>query len=126
MIERVMPRRGQRVHPATRVFHALRMAVNDELGALRRGLPAVWKIVKPGGRMAVITFHSLEVQAVKEFGRSLARDYAVTGPVDVPELRRPKAPELRWISRKAIAAGAAELSENPRARSAQLRVMEKL
>ncbi|MCI0538162.1 MAG: 16S rRNA (cytosine(1402)-N(4))-methyltransferase RsmH [Verrucomicrobiales bacterium] len=126
LIERIVPRRGRKTHPATRVFQALRMAVNDELGMLRHGLLAVWSLLKPGGRLAVITFHSLEDRVVKAFGRELARNYAVTGPVDVPELRMPKQPELRWISRKAIPPRAPEIAENPRARSAQLRVMEKI
>lgn len=126
LVERVVPRRGQKVHPATRVFQALRMAVNDELGALQKGLPAVWKLLKPGARLAVITFHSVEDRVVKRFGRELARDYLVEGDVDVPELRQPAIPRLRWVQRKAIRASAAEVLENPRARSAQLRVMEKL
>jgi 16S rRNA (cytosine1402-N4)-methyltransferase len=96
------------------------------MGLLKRGLPAVWRLLKPGGCLAVITFHSLEDRAVKGFGRELERDYSVAGPVDVPELRQPKRPELRWRSRKAIQPGAEEIAENPRARSAQLRVMEKL
>lgn len=126
IIERVVPRRGQRAHPATRVFQALRMAVNDELGALERGLPAVWSLLKPAGRLAVITFHSLEDRLVKEFGRRLARDYTVPGPVDVPELRQPKAPELSLVTRKGMQPSEAEIAENPRARSAKLRVMEKI
>lgn len=126
VIERVMPRQGRKAHPATRVFQALRIAVNDELGLLRRGLTAAWSVVKPGGRFAVITFHSLEDRMVKEFGRTLERDYRVEGEVDVPELRRPVRPESRWVERKAILPSAVELEENPRARSAQLRVMEKL
>jgi 16S rRNA (cytosine1402-N4)-methyltransferase len=126
LIERLSPRRGQRTHPATKVFQALRMAVNDELGSLRRGLDGAVKLLKPGGRLAVITFHSLEVRVVKEFGRERSRDYEFEGPVDVPELRRPRKPELRWIERKAVKPGAAELAENPRSRSAQLRTMEKI
>jgi 16S rRNA (cytosine1402-N4)-methyltransferase len=126
LIERVVPRRGRKMHPATRVFQALRIAVNDELGALKRGLPAVWRLVRTGGRLVVITFQSLEDRAVKEFGRNLARDYVAAGPVDVPELREPKRPELRWISRKAIQPSAQEIAENPRARSAQLRVAERI
>lgn len=126
LIERVVPRKGKRIHPATRVFQALRIKVNDELGQLKKGLNSAWTILKPGGRLAVITFHSLEDRIVKEFGRKLARDYAIEGEIDVPELRRPKQPELRWVHTKAIQPSTAEVQENPRARSAQLRVMEKL
>ena len=126
LVERLNPRRGQRTHPATRVFQALRIAVNDELGALRLGLAAALAVLKPGGRLAVITFHSLEARLVKDFCNEQARDYTFEGEVDVPELRRPKRPELRWVSRKAIHPGAAELAENPRSRSAQLRVLERL
>ena len=126
LIERLAPRRGKKTHPATRVFQALRMAVNDETGSLKRGLAAAMSLLKPGGRLAVITFHSLEDRTVKDFGRARARDYTFTGRVDVPELREPRPPELKWVSRKAIAAGEAELGANPRSRSAQLRVMEKL
>jgi len=125
LIERLAPRHGKRTHPATKVFQALRLAVNDEIGSLRSGLEAALKILKPGGRLAVITFHSLEDRVVKEFGRGRARDYEFAGPVDVPELRRPRRPELMWVQRKAVKPGAAELAENPRSRSAQLRVMEK-
>ena len=126
LIERVTPRHGARAHPATRVFQALRMAVNDEIGSLEKGLAGAWQVVRPGGRLAILTFHSLEDRMVKAFGRVLARDYTVAGEVDVPELRQPKAPEARWVSRKAICPGAAELAENPRSRSAQLRVLERL
>ncbi|MCL4180257.1 MAG: 16S rRNA (cytosine(1402)-N(4))-methyltransferase RsmH [Verrucomicrobia bacterium] len=126
LIERVKPRRGARVHPATKVFQALRMAVNDELGALRAGLAAALEAVKPGGRIAVITFHSVEDRVVKEFGKVQAREYDYAGEVDVPELRRPRAARLRWVERKALVAGVAELADNPRSRSARLRVMERL
>jgi 16S rRNA (cytosine1402-N4)-methyltransferase len=126
LVEQVNPRRGSRVHPATRVFQALRMAVNDELGSLERGLPAAWTVLKPGGRLAVITFHSLEDRMVKDFGRERARDYTVPGPVDVPELRQPKAPELLLVTRKPLVATEAETAANPRARSAKLRVFEKI
>jgi 16S rRNA (cytosine1402-N4)-methyltransferase len=125
LIERLSPRRGRKSHPATRVFQALRLAVNDEIGSLERGLVGALKILKPGGRLAVITFHSLEDRVVKLFGRARARDYTFAG-TDVPELRSPRAPEIRLVSRKAIQPGVAELAENPRSRSAQLRVMEKI
>jgi 16S rRNA (cytosine1402-N4)-methyltransferase len=126
LIERISPRAGRRAHPATKVFQALRIAVNDEIGSLKRGLKAAVKILKPGGRLAVITFHSLEDRVVKEFGRERTRDYTFGGEVDVPELRQPRAPEMKWATRKAISPGEAELRENPRSRSAQLRVLEKL
>lgn len=125
LIERLAPRGGRKAHPATRVFQALRIAVNDEIGSLERGLDGALKILKPGGRLAVITFHSLEDRLVKLFGRARARDYTFAG-TDVPELRAPRAPEIRLVSRKAIMPSDAELAENPRSRSAQLRVMEKL
>jgi 16S rRNA (cytosine1402-N4)-methyltransferase len=126
LIERLAPRHGKRTHPATKVFQALRLAVNDEIGSLRSGLAAAVTVLKPGGRLAVITFHSLEDRVVKEFGRERAREYEFDGPVDVPELRRPHQPELILVHRKAVKPGAAELAENPRSRSAQLRVMEKI
>jgi 16S rRNA (cytosine1402-N4)-methyltransferase len=126
LIERLSPRAGKRAHPATKIFQALRIAVNDEIGSLKRGLEAAVKILKPGGRLAVITFHSLEDRAVKEFGRERTRDYTFAGPVDAPELRQPRAPEMKWVTRKAIKPGEAELAENPRSRSAQLRVLEKI
>jgi 16S rRNA (cytosine1402-N4)-methyltransferase len=126
LIERLSPRRGKKAHPATRVFQALRIAVNDELGSLKRGLAAVVKLLKPGGRLAVITFHSLEDRVVKDFGRAQARDYVFAGGVDIPELREPRPPDLKWITRKAITPGEDELNENPRSRSAQLRVLEKM
>ena len=126
LIEKISPRRGKKAHPATKVFQALRIAVNDEIGSLKRGLDAAVKTLKPGGRLAVITFHSLEDRVVKDFGRARSRDYTFAGRVDVPELREPRVPGLKWVSRKAIKPGAAETAENPRSRSAQLRVMEKI
>jgi 16S rRNA (cytosine1402-N4)-methyltransferase len=126
LIERIAPRHGRKAHPATRVFQALRIAVNDEIGSLRRGLVGAVQLLKPGGRLAVITFHSLEDRVVKVFGREQARDYVVPGEVDVPELRQPRVPVLRVVTRKAIGASDAEVAANPRARSAQLRVFEKV
>ena len=126
LIERISPRAGRKAHPATKVFQALRIAVNDEIGSLKNGLEAAVKILKPGGRLAVITFHSLEDRVVKEFGREKTRDYTFAGAVDVPELRTPRAPEMQWVSRKAILPSEEELNANPRARSAQLRVLEKI
>ena len=126
LIERLSPRRGKKAHPATRVFQAVRIAVNDEIGSLKRGLDGALKILKRDARLAVITFHSLEDRVAKDFGRARARDYTFTGGVDVPELREPRAPELKIVTRKAIQPSAAEVARNPRSRSAQLRVFEKL
>jgi len=126
LIERLAPRHGKKSHPATKVFQALRIAVNDETGSLKRGLEAALKILKSGGRLAAITFHSLEDRIVKDFGREKSRDYTFSGAVDVPELRQPRQPEMKWVSRKAILPGEIELKENPRSRSAQLRILEKL
>jgi 16S rRNA (cytosine1402-N4)-methyltransferase len=102
------------------------MEVNREMDAVEEGLEASWRVLKVGGRLAVITFHSLEDRAVKEFGRAMERDYSFEGEVDIPEFRTPKEPEGRWISRKPITPSDEELRENPRARSAKLRVLEKL
>lgn len=125
LIERISPRRGK-THPATKVFQALRLAVNDELGSLKRGLDGALQILRPGGRLAVITFHSIEDRVVKDFGRARARDYTYPGGIDVPELRVPRTPEIRIVTRKAVQPSAVEVEDNPRARSAQLRVMEKI
>jgi 16S rRNA (cytosine1402-N4)-methyltransferase len=126
LIERLAPRRGKKTHPATKVFQALRLAVNDEIGSLEKGLDGALKILKPGGRLVVITFHSLEDRTVKDFARARARDYTFPGEVDVPELREPRVPEIKLVTRKALKPGAAEVGENPRSRSAQLRVMERI
>ena len=125
-VERTCPRRGARTHPATGVFQALRMAVNDELGQVQAGLDAAWSVLKLGGRLAVITFHSGEDRLVKQFSRRLAKPYTVRGEVDVPELREPREPLARELSRKAIKPSDAEVRSNPRSRSAQMRAMEKL
>lgn len=125
LVERVAPRHGARTHPATRVFQALRIQLNDEIGQLERGLEAARRLLRPAGRLAVITFHSLEARLCKNFGRKYCLDYEFDGEVDVPELRRPKQPDFRWIERRAITASPAELAANPRARSAQLRILER-
>lgn len=126
LIERLSPRAGRKTHPATKVFQALRIAVNDEMGFLEKGLVAALNILKPGGRLAVITFHSLEDGITKRWMRDRARDYVFDGEVDIPELRRPRTPEVKLVNRKSIAPGDAELEMNPRSRSAQLRVVEKI
>lgn len=126
LIERLSPRKGRRAHPATRIFQALRIAVNEELGSLESGLVEALNALMSGGRLAVITFHSLEDRIVKQFGRIRSRDYEFEGTVDIPELRKPKTPEVKRVTRKPIEPGEEELEVNPRSRSARLRVMEKM
>lgn len=126
LVERVVPRAGQRTHPATRTFQALRLVVNRELELLPGALAGAAGLLRPGGRLAVITFHSGEDRQVKEFMRTEARDYDVPGGVDIPELRVPRAPRGRVLTRRPVEPTEAEVAANPRARSARLRVMERL
>jgi len=126
LIEAMSPRRGRRTHPATKVFQALRIAVNDELAELRRGFDAACAILKPGGRLAVITFHSLEDRLVRRLGRERSAEFEWDASAMRPDWSRPRQPDLRIVTRKAVQPGQAELDANPRARSAQLRVFEKL
>jgi 16S rRNA (cytosine1402-N4)-methyltransferase len=107
-------------HPAKRVFQALRIAVNDELGALETALPSAFAMLRPGGRLAVISFHSLEDRIVKRFMRDLER--GCDCPPDFPVCVCGKEPQLRSVSRKAIRPGARETAANPRSSSARLRV----
>jgi 16S rRNA (cytosine1402-N4)-methyltransferase len=107
-------------HPAKRVFQALRIAVNDELGSLEAALPAAFSMLRSGGRLAVISFHSLEDRMVKRFMRDLERGCEC--PPDFPVCVCGKEPELRSLSRKAIRPSARETAANPRASSARLRV----
>jgi len=110
-------------HPATRTFQALRMYINDELGQLERGLAAALEVLSPGGRLAVISFHSLEDRVVKRFmQRESEVDPALRHLPAIPEEARPR---LKIIGRK-TRPGEAELARNPRARSALLRVAERL
>jgi 16S rRNA (cytosine1402-N4)-methyltransferase len=110
-------------HPATRTFQALRMFINDELGQLERGLSAALAVLAPGGRLAVISFHSLEDRAVKSFLQRESRvDPALKSLPVIPPAARPR---LKLIGRK-TRPQAAELARNPRARSALLRVAERL
>lgn len=117
------PQRGSRIHPATRTFQALRIAVNDELGQLERALAASLDALRAGGRLCVISFHSLEDRIVKRFIRDHAReDERYRGMPEVPAGFRPA---LRPVGR-AVAASEREVEANPRARSARLRVAERL
>ncbi|MDQ3115501.1 MAG: 16S rRNA (cytosine(1402)-N(4))-methyltransferase RsmH [Verrucomicrobiota bacterium] len=122
-IEKTVGRHGRR-HPATQVFQALRMEVNDELGALAEGLLALTSRLEPGSRIAVITFHSLEDRIVKNFFRDRSREF-----LDRPEWPAPRPnPDycLRLITSKPIEPDAVEQRANPRSRSAKLRVAERI
>jgi 16S rRNA (cytosine1402-N4)-methyltransferase len=107
-------------HPAKRVFQALRIAVNDELGSLEAALPSAFAMLRPSGRLAVISFHSLEDRIVKRFMRDLER--GCDCPPDFPVCVCGKEPQLRSLSRKAIRPSARETAANPRASSARMRV----
>ena len=113
----------EKQHPAKRSFQAIRIAVNGELDALEPMLRAAAAGLRPGGRLAVITFHSLEDRIVKRTIQELAK--GCTCPPEFPVCVCGKKPVLQWVTRKPILAGEAELRENPRARSAKLRVAEK-
>jgi 16S rRNA (cytosine1402-N4)-methyltransferase len=107
-------------HPAKRVFQALRIAVNDELGSLEAALPSAFSMLRSGGRLAVISFHSLEDRIVKRFMRDLERGCEC--PPDFPVCVCGKEPELRALSRKPVRPSREEVAANPRASSARLRV----
>jgi 16S rRNA (cytosine1402-N4)-methyltransferase len=118
------PARFGEGHPAKRVFQALRIAVNDELESLEHALPAALEMLRPGGRLAVISFHSLEDRIVKTFMRDAER--GCTCPPDFPVCVCGKEPLLRALSRKPIRPSADEVAENQRAASARLRVAVKV
>src|SRR5512132_1854053 len=117
------PARFGEGHPAKRVFQSLRIAVNDELGSLAAALPAALEMLRPGGRLAVISFHSLEDRIVKRFFQRLERGCVC--PPDFPVCVCGREPELRRLNRKAIRPSAHELAHNPRAASARLRAAQK-
>jgi 16S rRNA (cytosine1402-N4)-methyltransferase len=118
------PARFGEGHPAKRVFQALRIEVNDELGALERALPAALEMLRPGGRLAVISFHSLEDRLVKQFLRR--EEQGCTCPPDFPVCVCGSTPAMRATPRRAIRPSAAEVARNPRAQSARLRVGTKV
>jgi 16S rRNA (cytosine1402-N4)-methyltransferase len=117
------PARFGEGHPAKRVFQALRIAVNGELDSLESALPAALEMLRPGGRLAVISFHSLEDRIVKRFMRE--RERGCTCPPDFPVCVCGNKPELRALQRRPIRAGQAEVAANPRSASARLRVAVK-
>ena len=117
-------RRKEKQHPAKRTFQALRIAVNDELGVLERGLVAAFASLKSGGRLSVITFHSLEDRIVKNYFAGLAKGCEC--PPEFPVCVCGKQPQALLITRRPQTATEDELQSNPRARSAKLRTVEKL
>jgi len=122
LVRQTVPGDG-RIDPATRTFQALRIAVNDEEGELERGLAAAERLLAPGGRLAVASFHSLEDRRVKNFLRT--RSGAAPRASRHAPAARQAAPSFRLIARKPVVPGAAEIARNPRARSARLRTAER-
>lgn len=122
VVEGVVKRRG-RIHPATRTFQALRIAVNDELAELEAALPQAVEILAPGGRLAVISFHSLEDRLVKRFMRRESRDCIC--PPEIPVCVCDHRATLRLVARKPLRPTTKEIAANPRARSARLRLAER-
>ncbi|MEB3284180.1 MAG: 16S rRNA (cytosine(1402)-N(4))-methyltransferase RsmH [Candidatus Sericytochromatia bacterium] len=123
-LSRLIPSKPGGIHPATRVFQALRIAVNDELGMLERSLPTAVGLLRPGGRVGVISFHSLEDRIVKQF---FAQEFqGCTCPPRQPICTCQRQPSLERVTQKPVVAGEEELSRNPRARSAKLRVARRL
>jgi 16S rRNA (cytosine1402-N4)-methyltransferase len=123
-IEKASPRRGDRLHPATQTFQALRIAVNDELVAVEKTLPQAVAALRSGGRCAVISFHSLEDRIVKEYFREQSKDLINPPYERIYEVERKAVVKL--INKKPILPTEEEIKDNPRARSAKLRVVEKI
>jgi 16S rRNA (cytosine1402-N4)-methyltransferase len=124
VIENVNPRRGRRTNPATRTFQAIRIAVNDELSALETALEQAVSLLGQGGRMAVISYHSLEDRVVKNFVRKQASDCIC--PPGTPVCRCEHLATLKVITRRPLIPTDTEIASNPRARSAKLRVAERV
>jgi 16S rRNA (cytosine1402-N4)-methyltransferase len=127
LVERVAPRTPpgrRRVHPATRVFQALRIAVNEELDALQEGLAAAVDLLRPGGRLVVLSYHSLEDRIVKRFFQAERRGCVC--PPEVPVCVCGRSPRLRLVTRRSVTPSESEIAANPRARSARLRAVERL
>jgi 16S rRNA (cytosine1402-N4)-methyltransferase len=127
LIERVLPpnpRQPRRTHPATRVFQALRIAVNEELDALQSGLTAALDLLRPGGRLVVLSYHSLEDRIVKRFFAAERRGCVC--PPEIPVCVCGRNPRLRLLTRPSLTPTAEEIAANPRARSARLRAAERL
>jgi 16S rRNA (cytosine1402-N4)-methyltransferase len=125
-IKRAVPTPAQFAggHPARRTFQAIRIAVNDELGSLERALPAAWELLRPGGRMAVIAFHSLEDRLVKRFFADLARGCIC--PPELPVCVCGHEPEAELVTRRAVRPSEGEVADNPRSEAGRLRAAIKL
>lgn len=124
-IEQAIPRHPKdKIHPATRVFQALRIAVNDELGTVERALPEAIALLRPGGRLGVISFHSLEDRIVKDTFKLAATDCIC--PPQVPVCVCGHKASVRLVTRKPVIATDEEIAANPRSRSAKLRIVERL
>jgi len=124
VIEAVSPRRGDRVHPATRTFQALRIAVNDELTSIKETLPRAVAALGSGGRLVVISFHSLEDRIVKGYFREQSKDLVNPPYERIYEVERKAI--IKEVNRKPITPSEEETKDNPRARSAKLRIVEKM
>ena len=124
LVRRVVPAAKDGIDPATRTFQGLRIAVNDELGEVERGLKAAERLLAPGGRLAVVSFHSLEDRLVKDFLKG--ESGMAARPSRHMPMQDAKRPRFRLVAKKPITASASELAANPRARSAKLRVAERL
>ena len=127
LVERVVPpnpRAPRRTHPATRIFQALRIAVNEELEALEAGLAAALDLLRPGGRLVVLSYHSLEDRIVKRLFQAERRGCVC--PPEVPICVCGRLPRLRLVTRPSMTPSAAEIAANPRARSARLRAVERI
>jgi 16S rRNA (cytosine1402-N4)-methyltransferase len=127
IVERVAPRSApgrRRVHPATRVFQALRIAVNEELDALQQGLSSAVELLRPGGRLVVLSYHSLEDRIVKRFLQAERRGCVC--PPELPVCVCGRNPRLRLVTRRAVMPTRDETAANPRARSARLRAAERI
>ena len=127
LVERVLPpnpRQPRRTHPATRVFQALRIAVNEELDALQAGLASALDLLRPGGRLVVLSYHSLEDRIVKRFFQAERRGCIC--PPELPVCVCGRNPRLRLVTSPSLTPTAAEIATNPRARSARLRAAERL
>lgn len=125
VVRRVVPKSRDGVDPATRTFQALRMHVNDELGEIDRGLAAAERLLAPGGRLAVVTFHSLEDRAVKNFLKSRSEPPPAPSRHAPPGPASHRPPSFKLINRKPLSPSPEETARNPRARSARLRAAER-